>query len=94
MRVPITRITCDTPDCESEAILEQRDDAPGWFVGKFGDHCPEHADEERERQWRPFKGPVFGTPGWQSLLTSRILYQTTCPTRPEAHEGHSAVESE
>lgn len=96
MRVPVTRLSCDTPGCATPpVILEQRDVAPdGWFIGKFGDHCPEHSAEERVREWRPFRGPIHGTPGWQSLRTSKVVYQAVAPTTREAHEGHSAVEAQ
>jgi acyl dehydratase len=93
MRVPITRLTCDTPGCTAAKSLEYGETAePEWFMGRHGDHCPAHQEEERSREWRPFKGPVHGTPGWQSLRTNRVVYQATAPTSAAAHEGTSSVE--
>lgn len=100
MREPITRVTCDTPDCGAVTYTVPgqliHDLEPSWFLGKHGDHCPKHATEERARLWRPFKGPIHGTEGWQSVITSRIVYQPKCPTDPTAaydDKTASAVEA-
>jgi hypothetical protein len=102
----VTQVGCDFQGCTAVAIIGtsvigkdlsgnnvpgENKPAEGWVHGKK-DYCPAHA-EEAKKEWVPFKGPVLGTPGFQSLKTSRIVYQATMPTSPEAHEGNSSVEA-
>jgi hypothetical protein len=91
MQLQVVQVGCDVAGCSATAIVDAEHPAAGWTLGKR-DYCPDHV-EEGKREWIPFHGPLLGTPGYQSLRTSRVVYQPNMPTDPAAHEGHSSVEA-
>jgi hypothetical protein len=91
MQLQVVQVGCDVAGCSATAIVDAEHPAAGWTLGKR-DYCPDHV-EEGKKEWVPFKGPIHGTPGYQSLVTSKIVYQASVPTSPESHEGNSSVEA-